>query len=438
MAQSHEGSASFDVLPIEVLERIIRIVREDSPGVPLEEIATLNKTFREAARRCSTTLVLRNLNKAATIKALPTGFACKALEDELKLRPLVSGLVVWKDSDSGLWPALKDVQWTRVKLVLGTGTLGDFLGSLEKSKDTLETLDVDLGSRYPASLVGSVRSISHLFPRLQTLVLNGGKGGDDPSFEDSHFGGACNVEDGTGSLAHLDIVGYEFKDWSDAIRRSLPLSLTTLTSLRFQCSHHRWLAFSPEDTLLKSALTRLRILNLDLWYEFVPRSVLRNIGVHCPLLKRFVLHATPRWTNYVHEPCKEIIPPLIDYSDILERCLELEFLAISQGVEMPPSQFVKRLQETGCLPAKCAKETIQMERLAVALADNIYIVGDYYDSHPFESRHKRLGVRTEVIVSILMVQPTASQWDRRGKSANIKDRMLGDAALIQHWLRAFC
>lgn len=432
MAQRQEKSASFDALPTELLDSIVKPVIADSPQ-SLDNIAKVNVVFREAARRFSQTLVICKFKKQGKKKPPDPDDACTALAKELSLRPMLCNLVVERGAESGLWPALASRQWTSAKVIVEGEALERLWQVLYTSRDTLKRLDLDPGRHFPRPLADSVLNIAQAFPKLKSLMLNGGKAGDSYSVEDfCKVGGGFNLGSQASCLNELDVVSFKFTDWSDAIYRSLPLDLPSLTSLRLQCTTRKSMLITPRSTALQAAFARIQCLNLDVWSNSVPMSMLESIADHCPRLQQLVLHGIPPSRTDDVGSSKDS-PGVL--SRVLDKCPDLERLVMSEARVMHPKHFAWLVSERGLLPKSCLNIG-DLKSLELALSDKIQILGyDRTDEPGF--RQRRDGRGTRILFFYLMVPMAAPRWVRRGNPDLIKERMLGDPSTILKWLRDF-
>lgn len=307
----------------------------------LREIAKVNKTLMQVTRRCSQTLVihcalraedeageLENLTMAfpkAAQKQPPERSPCKALLKELTLRPSVHKLVIERDASGVFWPILSSVEWTSANVALPerlTRVLFEFLAT---SRRSLRRFKLDPGPYYPGCLDSGIRAIAQAFPQVDNLTLRGGELGQLAYGEFLFAAKSSDSKTGfeVSKLSHVDVADHVLpKCFSSS--QIAPVEITALLSLR--CASYaipRW--FYP-SLFSRSRPTRLQTIDLDVWTDALPDSMLQTIAFQCPSLRFLFLHAAPSSTTAITALSNE----RLEVAPALKKCPMLQRLAISQ------------------------------------------------------------------------------------------------------------
>lgn len=370
-----KGDASFDDLPPEIVDFIVRKLAADRPAAP-NEIARVNKILQEAARRYSQTLILcrppsRSAGKAtqrpvqemhlqkADAKASYNEEACIALAKQLQFWPLLSNLVVELEAAESLWPAVSGIQWRSVTVALEWTSPRKFFAFLPNSRSSLKRLDIHPGEYYPPNLISGIVFLAQTFPELEILTLRGGKDGCSHLSKFSFVVKEPARRSIMSSLSHLHITDHVFPDWSTALSRSLPAELPELVSLSCQCNASRDYSRPLFSALVRASLKGLQNLDLTVRDGELSDSMLQGVANTCPSLQQFSINAVPRDLDRLTPPSAEIL----DFSAVVDACPDLVRFAFSRILVTSRPRFLELLEKLGFTPASRDKSGLWRSEL---------------------------------------------------------------------------
>ncbi|GAQ84560.1 hypothetical protein KFL_001940170 [Klebsormidium nitens] len=444
-----EGDASFDDLPFEIVDCIVRRLAVDKPAA-FNEIARVNKILQESARRYSQTLVLRrppsrSAGKAiqrptqekhlqekhlqkADAKASENEDACRALAKQLQFWPSLSNLVVSLEASENLWPAISGIQWKSVTVALQWSSPGEFFSCLSKSRNSLKRLDVHPGDYYPPNLISGILFLAHFFPELEILTLRGGKDGCNHL---SKFSFAIKeaARRSISSLSHLEITSHVFPDWSTAVSRSLPADLPALISLRCQCKVSRE-PCRANSASLRTSLKRLQYLTLTVRDEELPNSTLQDVAENCQWLRHLAINAVPSLLNRLTPPSAEIL----DFSTVVDTCPDLVRLVVSRVLVTSRPRFLALVKKLGLTPA--SRDNSGLWRSEKELYTKVLVLRDKDCDFTREVLDEAASFSTpSVRVSVFrLVVPIGSEdWERRKDSFFQHQSLLGEDSAVKSW-----
>lgn len=409
----------FDIVCPDVLDCIVQKAVKADPSC-LKRLEQVNRAFRDSAKRCSRTLILRQFRKKVKprkLEPLKGEKACAALCKEISLRTSLSELVV-REGGVSFSRAIYNQRWNSVDARSSEQRLPRFCKLYKASKESLRRLEIELtGFAWinPEDLELIVRA----FPQLEHLTIRGDR---QPSVvpEMDYMKYCTDLEGTSNGLTSLDFGDILFYDMADVCLH-LPACLQNLRSLRLRCDSYignfsNPPALSP-NVLSLSPLKHLTFLRLDAWNDYETSAFsLQNVGRYCPSLQRLVLHASPGIGTGI---CSSGKRRFLRFSDALKSTWpDLQQLLISRTEIISGPDFSELLHPY-CGSNLGIKE----------MRSKIIILKD-------ERCEKRCGPLCSVTAFRCLLARHAPwiDWD----DPKTQERLLGKAKVVQLWYEAFC
>lgn len=417
----------FEALCPELVERVLDMVVADKRS-PLRELAQVNKTFREYARRCTRTLKLTSdsvkgvtgkTHKGWQVAELGFGKHDKAevLFEALRSRPRLSTLVLEEGAYGGLWQALSKYAWSSVAVDHVDAEWYSF-PPLSGSKFTLKTLSLGLKDRYNLrrDVFKDIQRILHAYPMLETLSLS------NRGYLE-FTAGPWRSQLQASKLSSLTFSGGHLNNWWDVFG-VLPACSTALASLNFQCYYdHPAQARLPQPVrTLCSQFTRLQTIFLDVWTSHSARFVVESLTRLCRYLQHLEVFANPNTIN-IRTEYRE---PLRIWK-IVESCPELEHLVVSQAeIVGSDGEFQKLALQ---------HEVVSKETTSWNVSRSVLILND--NAIEAESSTSASSLK-EIRLFRCIVAPYTSWVCLRRDDPRIKEySLLGQDETVQSWCKCF-
>lgn len=403
MASLEEAKTCFDSLLPEILVCIVKKLISDSPS-SLEKIAQVNKAFREAAQHCSQLLIVRAVAK----KTDEGPSACEALSKAMSLRPNLSNLVVERGAQQALWPPLAALQWASGE-VAGVEKLDKALELFRSSVYSLKRLHLEHGgsNKYRDEEVRfeeEIHSIVKALPKLETFTLQVAE-------ETFLMSSRKELEVAQNNLAKLEFSDSAvFWAWSDPFRR-LATILTALTSLSYRC-HTAPIPFTQRPLFTSLQVLRVEVLTRS---ATIPGKMLRRMAAQCPNLQQLTVYVTPDDFNDYTSPN----PEAIQLPNFAQLCPSLEYVAISQ---------IEVLLEVQIDDVVSTNSHLSHERFD--RWDKILVVKQ---TSAVQRRSETSLCSIDMFWIVVAHSAPIIEWDQ----PDISERLLGEAATVERWCRAF-
>ena len=413
MHESGEAASRCESLPPEMLDMIVEKAAWENPG-SFKTLAWVNKSFQEASWRLNKSLTIRRVKQRATRKTLRGSRACAALQKNISLRPELSRLVLEGGANFWhLWPALSTVQWTEVDSGSEKQNLSKLVQVLSISRFSLKKLEI--GKEFLQKK--DMKNILQAFPNLESLVFLG-------SFDLQCSCGSRLLATENGfshTLATLDVGNYPFLDLSHA--SSLlpdPAMLPALFSLRLNCHYSYWCFYThnPPCAFAESLLTQIQTLHLDADNHSCD-LILQELAQHCPKLRNLTLQISPDHTNLCNTSGSPY-PSIIDLTEILNTCLDLEKLMISRFAVVTKVAFAELAHEEGL----CTKGD-ELDTRILVLKNSFAF---------FNVSRSVSSLRIRAFRCFIPQNAPCILWD----DPTTPNRVLGEVLAVQSWCQAFC
>lgn len=429
-AQHYASGSPFDTLCLDVLDCIITEASKESS---LRLLARVNKTFLAATQRCSQALVVDPMLWLADPKKRRKSQAnqlCRALSKDVGVRPNLSRLVLPREAAAlSLWPALKDVHWSRVKAT-SEENLDVSLQRLSNSRNSLDSLDLEIRlkkvARYVVELNEGLQRIMQAFPGLRELKLRGN--GLASLVSDSQFVQA-NTDRVNRSLTSLELLNFKQLPWPLVLRGLKVFS--ALRVLRF--GGETWLLTQHSLPSSMSELGALHTLHMDITTEAQAGKYLSEIAHHCPNLRRLQLCTHPSSTSRPHNfRSAPSTGTEIEISDFLRLCPHLERVALSRCERTSGNSFIQLLSQAGLFSAEYAHMdqsipgSIPLNSKILILRDEALGEGDLWRNSCSVSLFRCVLFHADF--------PTQIHKDQ----AAFRDRFTGEAKVVSQWWNEFC
>lgn len=420
-------TSGFDVLYPELVDYI---VEKAARTTPLKRLGRVNKTFREAARRCSRTLVLSPMLQRVETRTWKRPRAeqlWEALREEISLRPNLCSLVLTGgEMVSCLWvKVLSQAQWTSVQ-VRCEDTLDVLLRRLSASRLSLKKLELDLSSGGTAGAAFDVNTdlkrILQAFPNLEDLKLRG----DWSAPRDAKNQRMETIEQNT-RLTSLELSNFKLPSCSQVFR-----SLSFLKALRSlqltSCEFDGSLALSSASPSFLPTLQALQTLQIEVFDEALVESrFLPNLAEHFPNLQHLLLRTIPVYAQ--GRPVGELAPQI---TELQKKCPQLERIVISRSEMLFETRFSELFVQSDLLPKDLVDKLGGFVNRQKKNASKFLVLED---SAP-AGRELWRGSCSVTLFRFVILFPFE---ERRipGDRKRLRTRLLGNAAAIDSWCNAF-
>jgi hypothetical protein len=407
MAQRNGGITCFELLCPELLDIVAEKVVQSDPSF-LNQLAKVNRAFRDVVRSRSQTLVIQRFKKKSR-KALQPDQLCSVLSKEMGMHPNIVRLVLKGGAPTSILPGVSSIQWSSVIIGACMPPLSACvcLQHLSASKTSLRSLDL---TNSGFDLYQDICCIVDFFPNLEDLTLRGGPRAigllaciRGPQ-RDYKFSGLKRLD-----VSHLQ--GREIFTLAYLLTRVLR-SIESISTLKASVFDYRQL-YNPDSFLSPS----LKSLHLELVELGLSNSILQSVAEQCPSLEQLLIRAG--WDNARISPQAHL-----DVFSVLRKCPNLEHLIISRVDTAVAPEFRSRVATYVKGPMKAPLSKVIIER--VKSLDDVV-------------REDPAGVanlKEFTIFSAMVVDTSAATFHQ--SKPNIRKHLVGETAAVQSRCDVFC